>query len=134
MIGHVAIVGAGFSGSLMAINLVRHDGSRATLIDRLADPGTGLAYGAAHPAHLLNVRASNMSAFPDDPDHFVRWLDDQGMGAVADAFVPRLVYGDYLRGLLEQATKQSPGRITVLRGDAVDIAGEGTSLQLERGA
>ncbi|WP_029624957.1 FAD/NAD(P)-binding protein [Sphingomonas sp. PAMC 26605] len=133
MIDHVAIVGAGFSGSLMAINLVRHDGPRATLIDRLAEPGTGLAYGAAHPEHLLNVRASNMSAFPDDPDHFVRWLDAQGIGAAADAFVPRLVYGDYLRALLEHAVRQSPGRLTVLRGDACDITEDAKSIRLANG-
>ncbi|WP_375398539.1 FAD/NAD(P)-binding protein [uncultured Sphingomonas sp.] len=124
MIEHVAIVGAGFSGSLAAINLVRHDGPRATLIDRQADAGTGLAYGAAHPAHLLNVRASNMSAFPDDPDHFVRWLDEQGMGAAAQAFVPRLIYGDYLRSLLDRATADSPGRLTVVRGEVVDVVEE----------
>lgn len=133
MINHVAIVGAGFSGSLLAINLVRHDGPRATLIDRLAEPGTGLAYGAAHPEHLLNVRASNMSAFPDDADHFVRWLDANGMGGAADSFVPRLVYGDYLRALLQDAVSQSPGRLTVLRGDAVDIAEDAKSIQLASG-
>jgi len=83
VIDHVVIVGAGFSGALQAINLVRHAGPRATLIDRQADAGTGLAYGAAHPAHLLNVRASNMSAFPDDPDHFVRWLSSRSSGDLA---------------------------------------------------
>ena len=31
---HVAIVGAGFSGTLQAINLLRHQGPRATLIER----------------------------------------------------------------------------------------------------
>ena len=42
MIRHVAIIGAGFSGTLQAINLLRHDGPRATLIER-ATPGEGLA-------------------------------------------------------------------------------------------
>ena len=28
-----------------------------------------------NPRHLLNVRIENMSAFADEPDHFVRWLD-----------------------------------------------------------
>ncbi|PTS72447.1 FAD-dependent oxidoreductase [Sphingomonas sp. HMWF008] len=128
MIRHLAIIGAGFSGSLAAINLARHDGPRATLIDRLADAGTGLAYGAAHPDHLLNVRASNMSAFPDDADHFVRWLDQRGMGAAAQSFVPRLLYGEYLRALLDEAITRSPGRIAVLRGDAVDLADHGTRI------
>ncbi|WP_457354534.1 FAD/NAD(P)-binding protein [Sphingomonas sp. UYP23] len=121
MIEHVAIVGAGFSGSLAAINLVRHDGPRATLIDRRADPGTGLAYGAAHPTHLLNVRAANMSAFPDDPGHFVAWLAARGMAAGPQTFVPRLVYGDYLRDLLDRAAADHPDRLRIVRGEVVDL-------------
>ncbi|WP_242187340.1 FAD/NAD(P)-binding protein [Sphingomonas sp. CARO-RG-8B-R24-01] len=121
VIEHVAIVGGGFSGSLAAINLVRHDGPRATLIDRQADAGTGLAYGAADPAHLLNVRASNMSAFPDDPGHFVRWLEEQGYAAVAQTFVPRLVYGDYLKAVLAGVATQNPDRLRIVRGEVVDV-------------
>ena len=121
MIDHVAIVGAGFSGSLAAINLLRHDGPRATLIDRQPDAGAGLAYGAAHPSHLLNVRAANMSAFPDDPDHFVRWLDRRGLGEAGRTFVPRLAYGDYLRDLLDRAAADFPGRLRIVRGDASDV-------------
>ena len=33
---HVAIIGGGFSGTLLAVNLLRHDGPRATLIERRA--------------------------------------------------------------------------------------------------
>lgn len=85
MIEHVAIIGAGFSGTLQAINLLRHEGPRATLIERAPVAGTGLAYGAAHPSHVLNVRAANMSAFPDDPSHFVRWLEARGVPDAATA-------------------------------------------------
>ncbi len=75
MIRHIAIIGGGFSGALQAINLLRHHGPRATLIEQRAQAGRGVAYSAAHPDHLLNVRAANMSALPDDPGHFVRWLE-----------------------------------------------------------
>ena len=102
MIRHVAIIGAGFSGTLQAINLLRHDGPRATLIERAAAPAEGLAYGAAHPQHLLNVRAAGMSAFPDDPDHFCRWLDERAVTPL-ESFAPRLAYGRYLRELLATA-------------------------------
>jgi uncharacterized NAD(P)/FAD-binding protein YdhS len=70
----VVVVGAGFSGTLLAINLVRQ-GARVVLVER--DGGhfaKGVAYGTRQVGHLLNVRASNMSAFPEDPDHFLRWL------------------------------------------------------------
>src|SRR6478736_3382882 len=121
MIRHVAIVGAGFSGTLVAINLLRHDGPRVTLIERAPVAGQGLAYGAAHPGHLLNVRASNMSAFPDDPDHFVRWLDTNGMTRAADQFVERRTYGRYLRDSLTKAINRAGSRLTLIKDDAIDI-------------
>lgn len=121
MIEHVAIIGAGFSGTLQAINLLRHDGPRATLIERAPVAGTGLAYGAAHPSHVLNVRAANMSAFPDDPGHFVRWLEARGVADAAAAFIPRVTYGEYLRELLESALRNSAGRLRLLRGEVTDL-------------
>ncbi|MBN8807385.1 MAG: FAD-dependent oxidoreductase [Sphingomonas sp.] len=121
MIRHVAIVGAGFSGTLQAINLLRHDGPRATLIERAAEPGKGLAYGAAHPSHVLNVRAGNMSALPDDPGHFVRWLTEHGKGDTT-SFAERVTYGAYLRDMLDQAIAASGNRLEVRRGDVTDIA------------
>lgn len=119
MIDHVAIVGGGFAGSLTAINLLRHGGPRATLIERSPVAGLGLAYGAAHRDHLLNVRASNMSAFPDDPEHFLRWLAGNHPGLTAADFVPRRLYGEYLRELLESEACASGSRLRILNADAV---------------
>ncbi|WP_404338436.1 FAD/NAD(P)-binding protein [Sphingomonas sp. MMS12-HWE2-04] len=121
MIEHVAIIGAGFSGTLQAINLLRHEGPRATLIERAPVAGTGLAYGAAHPSHVLNVRAGNMSAFPDDPSHFVRWLEGRGVKDAATAFIPRVTYGEYLRELLEAALCDSGDRLTLVRDEVEDL-------------
>ncbi len=127
-IRHVAVIGAGFSGTLQAINLLRHDGPRATLIERSGRPGEGLAYGAAHPSHVLNVRAANMSAFPDDPGHFVRWLEARGTADAASAFVPRLTYGAYLRELLDEALARAGGRLALLRDTVADLeAGPGSA-------
>src|SRR5687768_6773269 len=88
----VAIVGGGFSGAMQAINLLRHEGPSAVLIERRLVAGRGTAYSASLDDHLLNVRASNMSALPDDPCHFVRWLKAKGLGRAAD-FVSRKTYG-----------------------------------------
>jgi len=86
---HVVVVGGGFSGALFAVNLMRHEGPRVTLIERRdRQLARGVAYSAAHPDHLLNVRAGNMSALPDDPGHFVRWLEAHGKGD-RTTFVPR---------------------------------------------
>ena len=134
MIGTVAIVGSGFSGTLQALNLLRHDGPATVLIERAGEPGRGLAFGAADPNHLLNVRASNMSAFPDEPDHFVQWLAHTGRTEAAHAFVPRLVYGEYLREMLLAARDAAPGRLTIVKGDVVDlIKDDGVRLRLADG-
>lgn len=131
LIGHVAIIGAGFSGTLQAINLLRHDGPRATLIERAPVAGTGLAYGAAHPSHVLNVRASNMSAFPDDPSHFVRWLQARDVADAATAFIPRVIYGEYLRELLEAALHDPSGRLQLVRGEVDDLElGDGVAVRM----
>ena len=83
---HVVIVGGGASGVLLACHLLPRlpDNIRVTLIEKNPAIGRGIAYGTADPAHLLNVRAANMSAFPDDPDHFWRWLQVTNL-AVADS-------------------------------------------------
>ena len=74
--GRIAIIGAGFSGSLLAVHLLRRAGpdDRILLIERNAAFGRGAAYATGNDSHLLNVRAGNMSAFSDRPDHFLDWL------------------------------------------------------------
>lgn len=131
MINHVAIIGAGFSGTLQAINLLRHEGPRATLIERAPEPGVGLAYGAAHPSHVLNVRAGNMSALPDEPDHFVRWLQARGVADAATAFIPRVTYGEYLRQMLDETRRAAGDRLTVIQGEVTDLeVGEAATVTL----
>ena len=129
-IDHVAIIGGGFAGTLLAINLVRHGGPRATLIERHAGQlARGVAYSAAHADHLLNVRAGNMSALRDDPDHFVRWLQARGAGG-AKTFVPRRVYGDYLRDLLMETIAADPTRLTLAQGEVVALAPDAAGYRL----
>ena len=81
------IVGGGASGALMAAHLLRGDppGLTVTIVEQRARLGRGLAYGVDNPNLLLNVRAANMSAYPDDPDHFSRWLAARGGAAAAAA-------------------------------------------------
>ena len=128
-IRHVAIIGGGFSGALQAINLLRHQGPRATLIERRDVAARGVAYSAAHPDHLLNVRAANMSALPQEPDHFERWLA-QRHPHLAGGFAPRLVYGDYLAELLDEARRAAPDRLALMQGEAIDLAQEGDGWRI----
>lgn len=94
----VAVIGGGFSGLLTAVHLLRrHPTVQVRLVEQRPQLGEGRAYGTHEPDHLLNVRAANMSAFSDEPRHFVHWLGAAGAG---DAFVSRARYGEYLQSLL----------------------------------
>ena len=116
----VAIVGAGFSGSLLAINLLRHAGPAATLIERRAVFGRGTAYTAPHPSHLLNVRAGNMSALSDRPAHFAEWCTARGVGD-GGSFVQRQQYGEYLGELLERSAARAGERLALVNDEAVSV-------------
>ena len=99
----VAIVGGGAAGVLAAVHLRRRKPeAQITLIDASGRPGTGAAYGTDDPTFLLNVPAQRMSAWPDDPDRFCRWLDERAV-APLESFAPRLAYGRYLQEQLAGA-------------------------------
>jgi len=112
---HAIIIGGGASGVLLAYQLLRFGSPayRVTLVERRPEIGRGLAYHTGNPEHLLNVRAANMSALPEDPDHFWRWLSARAITGCGDpyCFVPRRVYGDYIASLI---------RPLVSRGDEAD--------------
>jgi uncharacterized NAD(P)/FAD-binding protein YdhS len=126
----VIIVGGGASGTLLAVQLLRDPSAhiRVTLVEKGQQPGLGLAYGTSNPAHLLNVRAANMSAFADYPDHFVRWLAaDRAAGELHCAdrfcFAPRKIYGRYIGSLLEPFLPRDgcQSRLRIVRGECTAI-------------
>lgn len=102
----IAIIGGGFSGSLVAANLLRNATMPLSikLIERNSEIGRGVAYGTPVDSHLLNVPADKMSAFDDQPNHFLNWLHSNGYEQVTPCtFVPRRVYGDYVQATLKAA-------------------------------
>jgi len=69
-----------------------------------------------------------MSAFHDRPDDFLEWLarlpEDQrdGIAASAGAFVPRQLFGDYVRTLLNDEIKRSGrDRLELVRGRVIRL-------------
>lgn len=121
----IAVVGGGFTGSVLIANLLREcpDSAEITLFEGSQAVGRGLAYGTENPRHLLNVRASNMSAFSDDPSHFLRWLRSYTAtdAATGDQFVSRYVYGLYIHSVFRHAVEQSRCGVRVLHKAAIDI-------------
>ncbi|MBW8812786.1 MAG: FAD/NAD(P)-binding protein [Caulobacterales bacterium] len=130
----VAVIGGGFSGLLTAIHLLRREPRAAVrLVERAQRFGRGRAYEAGANPHLLNVRAGNMSAFPDRPRHFVEWLAAQGEPAGADSFVTRSRYGDYLQGLLREeiGDPDRAGRLLLEADEAVALRRVGSQWRVE---
>lgn len=125
----IGIIGAGFTGSLLAAHLARaaRGPLRVVLIERRGAFGPGLAYSTNEAGHLLNVRAGNMSAFPDDPDHFIRWLENRyGSEKKSEnsglSFATRRDYGAYVAEILDEATQKSgPVQVERIYGEAVGL-------------
>lgn len=122
----IAIIGAGFSGTMMAIQL-RHRlpaAARILLIERSGIFARGVAYAQTSQPYLLNVRAANMSAFPHDPGHFERWLSHAPEIAHADIvpteagiFAARRLYGRYLQETLAATRQRGHGEVELVEDE-----------------
>jgi len=121
----LVIIGAGFSGILTfyrLLNSAQRKYNRIILIDD-GKPG-GVAYGLAGEGHLLNVPAGRMSALVEDRNHFLQFARYMLPKVEAADFLPRRVYGAYLRWLLETTKRKvTPGlKVLCIRDRAVDIS------------
>jgi uncharacterized NAD(P)/FAD-binding protein YdhS len=108
----VAIIGGGFSGTILAAQLLRRStpSLSVVVVEKSSSVGRGLAYGTACRSLLLNVRARNMSALADHPHHFLHWAQSNYDPAIGPgSFLPRAVYGRYVQAVLNEAA-QSAGR------------------------
>jgi uncharacterized NAD(P)/FAD-binding protein YdhS len=126
---HAIIIGGGASGVLLAYQLLQNPdfGFRVTLIEQRPEVGRGPAYHTSNPEHVLNVRAANMSALPDDPEHFWRWLSNRAEGPLCPdpyCFVPRRTYGDYLASLTAPFTSNESTLpcLAIVHGQCVDLS------------
>jgi hydroxyacylglutathione hydrolase len=120
----IAIVGGGFSGAVLAAELLAAGelSPSVILIERQGNPGRGVAYGTRFGGHLLNVRAQNMSGRADEPLHFLRWAQRNYSANVQPGdYVPRRVYGQYIESLLREAGESNPGRFKWKQDEAIAI-------------
>ena len=123
----VAIVGGGFSGTMLAAQLAQR-GVSALLIEGGGRAGLGTAFSTEEPAHVLNVRAEGMSAWPEDPGHFARVSGDPR------GFAERRLFGRYLRDILGDAV--ASGHVELAPGNvmAAVSGSEGWKLSLDDGS
>ena len=104
----VCVVGGGFTGAAAAIACFVHLDQPFRLVVAEPSPslGRGVAYGAHHPLHLLNVRTRDLSIRAGQPGDFLNWAFrqlDQGENhaglhdGLGHTFLPRQLFGEYVR-------------------------------------
>lgn len=107
----IAIIGGGFTGAAVALHLLRHfppGEVRIVIFEPRAKLGAGLAYDTAEPVHRTNVPPLRMSVYPEDPEHFLRWLqatdamrdDSQVMHTDGQPYPQRALFGQFMDSLL----------------------------------
>jgi len=129
----VAIVGAGLSGSLLAINLLKNtfDGKIEIFLIESSKKrfGRGVAYSPNSIYQKLNVPAKGMSLFPENPNHFVDWWKSNeknyfylGESYDENSFFPRFIFGDYLESTLNSniQTKSTNKEFFTINDEVVD--------------
>jgi uncharacterized NAD(P)/FAD-binding protein YdhS len=129
------IIGAGFSGTVLAANLLRRPpagGADIVLIERSNVMGRGVAYAAHDFPYLLNVPASRSSADSRDPLQFLRFARGRLPNVDGEDFLPRALYGEYLQDLLLRAEREAPPHARLIRvfGEVTGITGSGDGAVL----
>ena len=123
----IVIVGAGFSGSVLAASLLRHhpppSPTDIVLIERGPRIARGVAYASHEVPYVLNVPTGRLSVDPRDPMQFLKFVRQVHPQADAEDFVPRSLYGDYLQEVLDQAERSAPPHLTLRR-----VFGEVTAI------
>ena len=82
----------------------------------------GPAYATCDPQHLLNVPASKLSVDANRACDFLEWASARVEGVTGESFLPRGLYGDYLRHALDDAARASSGPGLVrITGEAIAL-------------
>ena len=134
----ITIVGAGFSGTILAVHLLRYappDLEQLYLVERAEGRVGGVAYRTRSASHTLNVPAARMSAFEEDPDDFLRFIRRREPALTGGSFVPRRMYGEYLAETLDDARRLSSTPLVRVSGEVVSVEHlpEGVELGLADG-
>jgi uncharacterized NAD(P)/FAD-binding protein YdhS len=115
---NTSIIGGGFAGTITAVQMIYKlkNAARILLISDAGSLNKGFAYNTYSKKHLLNVITAKMSAFADKPDHFLDWImkreefSDKDRTLIANAFLPRQLYGEYLTSLWIEAMETAKSK------------------------
>lgn len=130
---HIVIVGGGFSGTALAVNLLRNGaaGLKVTVIEPREQLGRGVAYGTKDPAHRINVPAERMHLSPEEEGDFDRWYrtteaykqDVEARWHDGKIYPQRGEFGAYIAEQLARAAASSPVTLSHVRDHAVALEG-----------
>ncbi len=114
----IVIVGGGFSGTALAIQLLRRGDERiaVTVIEPRKCLAEGVAYSTCDPVHRINVPAQRMQLSSSEEGEFERWyrqhpdfdLDREAIWQDGNIYPQRRYFAAYIREKLEQAKLSSP--------------------------
>ena len=122
----IAIIGGGFSGTVLAANLLHRPPptpTRILIVERRPQCGRGVAYAQGSYPYLLNVPASRMSAMSYEPTQLLEFARQRIPDAGPDTYLPRKLYGEYLQELLQSVERAAPRGVQLerVRGAATAI-------------
>lgn len=119
----IVIVGAGFTGCCLAVQMVRTATVplAITLIEPNSHLGRGLAYSTVDPDHRLNAPAYVHSMLPDDAFHFTSWClnnqvlerDPEALWSDGGLYFRRSDFGLYIEDTLKQHADWPPTGCTI---------------------
>src|SRR5690606_38693855 len=143
---HIGIIGAGFSGTMVAVNLICQitEPWEISMFDSRAHFNKGIAYSAYSDTHLLNVPCAKMSAFSDRPSHFLDWVLslptywDKDANQIEASFLPRKLYGSYLESICENALTTAASKhikVNIINSVVthLNVSETGAALDLDNG-
>jgi uncharacterized NAD(P)/FAD-binding protein YdhS len=140
------VIGGGFCGAFFAAQLAHY--SRHPLIISVIEPraalGGGVAYSTPDPAHRINVPASRMTLFAENPADFDAWFrrggglesDPEALWADGAAYPRRAAFGRYIEHILDRRRQERPDiAIEHVRdvADAVEPTEAGYRIHLASG-
>jgi uncharacterized NAD(P)/FAD-binding protein YdhS len=137
MAKRIIIVGGGLSGTLLALQLAGNKNAEIILLEKNPQMlGRGVAYNYDFTHQPLNVPASGMSLYADEPDHFVHWIQQNAFrynhlldSVSPDAFVPRKIFGDYIVEHLQKAHHEQAASFQIRIDEVLSIKRSGAKLE-----
>ena len=143
----VVIVGGGFSGAAMAVQLARRSASplAITIVEPRETVGPGVAYSTLDPDHRLNGSVATHLIDPGDPEALQRWCiaqriatrDPEARAANGQTYLRRADFGAFVAETVREHAHMPNGTtIRHLRDRAFDVDedGDGFIVRMETGA